>query len=68
MDYKAKHRELMTNPEARKAGMASLRSKLFAAHTRFASDKTLSAKVRADQQSRADFIREQQAKKGELEA
>lgn len=66
MDYKAMHAELMTNPEARKAGMASLRAKLFAAHSRFANDPKMSAKVRADQQSRADFIRNKQLQNGEV--
>lgn len=60
------HEKLAADPEARKAGMASLRRKLFEAHSRFANDKKLSAKVRADQQSRANFIRAQQIKNGEV--
>lgn len=64
-DYKAMHARLMNDPAARRAGMAQLRARLFAAHTRFANDPKQSAKVRADQQARADFIRAQQIAKGE---
>lgn len=65
-DYKAMHARLMNDPAARRAGMASLRAKLFAAHTRFANDPKQPKAVRADQQNRADFIKAQQIAKGEV--
>jgi hypothetical protein len=52
--------------EQRRAGMAALRRKLFAAHSRLANDPRLSPRQQEIQQGSADFTARIQREKGEL--
>lgn len=48
--------------EKRRAGMASFRARLLAAHSRLANDPRLTAKQRTDQQKIAEMVRRSQIK------